>query len=201
MKTPPIPPCWTGLHLVGAFLCYLTLQTSGFAQVPSWGTPLTQTGIAAATCAGPSKDLVGATIPPSAAYTFEPPPIPSNEANLTTWTKSNFLAVINLPNNGAEDSYNILPAMLGQPLNQPIREATIHHSSKGKFAIRQDQWVLLDHPGSGGNGYDVDTGEIQLYNLQTDASQEQNLVDKNPDRVSKLRALLEKYKESGRSRP
>ena len=108
---------------------------------------------------------------------------------------------IKLPNNGAEDSYNILPAMLGQPLNQPIREATIHHSSKGKFAIRQDQWVLLDHPGSGGNGYDVDTGEIQLYNLQTDASQEQNLADKNPDRVAKLRALLEKYKESGRSRP
>ena len=108
---------------------------------------------------------------------------------------------INLPNNGAEDSYNILPALLGQPLNQPIREATIHHSSKGKFAIRQDQWVLLDHPGSGGNGYDVDTGEIQLYNLQTDASQEQNLADKNPDRVSNLKALLEKYKESGRSRP
>ena len=24
---------------------------------------------------------------------FEPPPIPSNEANLTPWTKSNFLAV------------------------------------------------------------------------------------------------------------
>ena len=70
MKTPPIPPCWTGLRLVGAFLCYLTLQTSGFAQAPSWGTPLTQPGIAAATCAGPSKDLVGATIPPSAAYTF-----------------------------------------------------------------------------------------------------------------------------------
>ena len=70
MKTPPIPPCWTGLRVVGAFLCYLTLQTSGFAQAPSWGTPLTQPGIAAATCAGPSKDLVGATIPPSAAYTF-----------------------------------------------------------------------------------------------------------------------------------
>ena len=31
---------------------------------------------------------------------FEPPPIPSNEANLTPWTKSNFLAVGDLPEVG-----------------------------------------------------------------------------------------------------
>ena len=108
---------------------------------------------------------------------------------------------ISLPQGAAEDSHDFLPALLGQPLKTPVREATVHHSSKGKFAIRQDQWVLLEHPGSGGNRYDAQTGEIQLYNLQSDAAQEHNLADKNPDRVTKLRALLEKYKESGRSRP
>ncbi|MCH2059330.1 MAG: arylsulfatase [Verrucomicrobiales bacterium] len=108
---------------------------------------------------------------------------------------------IGLPKDCAEDSHNILPALLGTPLTQPIREATVHHSSKGKFAIRQGKWVLLDHPGSGGNRYDAQTGEVQLYDLQTDASEENNVHDQNPEIVSRLKSLLEKYKKSGRSRP
>ena len=108
---------------------------------------------------------------------------------------------ISLPQDCAEDSHNILPALLGQPLKQPIREATVHHSSKGKFAIRQGQWVLLEHPGSGGNRYDAQTGDVQLYNLQTDAAQEHNLAAKNPAQVARLKALLERYRTSGRSRP
>ena len=70
MKTSVRPPCRTAWRLGGAFLCYLVLHTSSLAQAPSWGTPLTQPGIAAATCAGPAKDLAGLPIPASAAYTF-----------------------------------------------------------------------------------------------------------------------------------
>jgi len=42
-----------------------------------------------------------------------------------------------LPPNAGEDSYNILPALRGDNLNHPIREATVHHSGNGHFAIRQ----------------------------------------------------------------
>jgi len=49
-----------------------------------------------------------------------------------------------LPDDGGEDSYNILPALLGEKLSHPIREATVHHGGDGKLAIRQGDWVFID---------------------------------------------------------
>ncbi|BDS07110.1 arylsulfatase [Oceaniferula spumae] len=49
-----------------------------------------------------------------------------------------------LPNNAAEDSYNILPAILAKPYQSPIREATVHHSVSGMFAIRKGDWKLIE---------------------------------------------------------
>ncbi|MCU0713693.1 MAG: arylsulfatase [Pirellula sp.] len=60
-----------------------------------------------------------------------------------------------LPDSAAEDSVNMLPALLGEERNTPIREATVHHSARGKFAIRKGDWVLIDAPSgddNGGNG-------------------------------------------------
>src|SRR5208282_4287334 len=54
-----------------------------------------------------------------------------------------------LPQNAGEDSYNILPALLGEPFSHPIREATVHHSDKGNFAIRQGNWVFIDAESGG----------------------------------------------------
>jgi arylsulfatase A len=47
---------------------------------------------------------------------------------------------------------SILPVLLGEQLNAPIREATVHHSARGKFAIRQGDWVLIDAPSGDDNG-------------------------------------------------
>ena len=41
-----------------------------------------------------------------------------------------------------------LPAMLGKQGKHPIREATVHHSAEGMFAIRQGDWKLLLHHGT-----------------------------------------------------
>ena len=49
-----------------------------------------------------------------------------------------------LPNNAGEDSYNILPATLATPHKSPIREATVHHSVSGMFAIRKGDWKLIE---------------------------------------------------------
>lgn len=51
-----------------------------------------------------------------------------------------------LPDSAGEDSYNLLPVLLGKDLTQPLREATVHHSGSGKFAIRQGDWVFIDAP-------------------------------------------------------
>ncbi|MBL7114056.1 MAG: arylsulfatase, partial [Bacteroidales bacterium] len=55
-----------------------------------------------------------------------------------------------LPRDAAEDSYNILPLLLGQTYEGPIREATVHHSVSGMFAIRQGKWKLIEGLGNGG---------------------------------------------------
>lgn len=54
-----------------------------------------------------------------------------------------------LPEDAAEDSYDISPAMLGQPYHAPIRKATVHHSFTGMFAIRQGKWKFIEGTGSG----------------------------------------------------
>ena len=117
-----------------------------------------------------------------------------------------------LPNNAAEDSYDIMPALLGQPLSKPIREATVHHALIGMFAVRQGSWKFIDGLGSGGftmpqyiavkpgaEGRNGITG--QLFNLADDPKESVNLYQKHPEMVEKLSRLLETYKNSGRSTP
>jgi arylsulfatase A-like enzyme len=111
-----------------------------------------------------------------------------------------------LPEDAGEDSYNILPSLLGQQIDQPIREAVVHHSGQGLFAIRQGEWKLIEGLGSGGFSQPKTeqpqpggpTG--QLYNLAEDPGERHNLFSQKPEVVNRLRALLEQYKQHGRSR-
>lgn len=113
----------------------------------------------------------------------------------------------NLPDNAGEDSYNILPALLGEKLEKPIRPDVIHHSVWGVFSIRQGKWkLILDTQGSGGwvrpsDEYHVPGTPGQLYDMEKDPYEKNNLWDKRPEVVERLTRLLEKYKKQGRSRP
>ena len=112
-----------------------------------------------------------------------------------------------LPDNAGEDSYNILPALLEQKRDEPIREAVVHHSSRGMFAIRQGKWKLVLGLGSGGfslpRSIEPKPGgpEGQLYNLEDDLAESRNLWSENPEIVERLTNLLQKYKQQGYSRP
>jgi len=55
-----------------------------------------------------------------------------------------------LPADAAEDSFSILPALRGDKLDRPIREAIVHHSGDGTFGIRQGPWKLAMARGSHG---------------------------------------------------
>jgi arylsulfatase A len=111
----------------------------------------------------------------------------------------------NLPDNAAEDSYSFLPVLKGNDYKSPIREATVHHSFAGRFAIRQGDWKLILWPGSGGWAYPRDNEisenmpRFQLYNLKNDPSEENNLFSINPSKVNELKELMTKYIEQGRS--
>ena len=112
-----------------------------------------------------------------------------------------------LPASAGEDSVSILPALLGTSAG-PIREAVVHHSINGSFAIRQGPWKLELCPDSGGwsaprPGRDSTAGlpPVQLYNLADDIGEERNLQDQHPEVVDRLTALLERYVDDGRSTP
>ncbi len=111
-----------------------------------------------------------------------------------------------LPEEAGEDSYNILPALLGQKREKPIREAVVHHSVSGVFAIRRGKWKLILGRGSGGftrpRVIKPKPGEPegQLYNLEEDLGETNNLWKKHPEIVGQLTELLEKYKSQGHSR-
>jgi arylsulfatase A len=110
-----------------------------------------------------------------------------------------------LPNTAGEDSYNILPALLDKEYAAPLREATVHCSRNGFFALRQGKWKLIDQLGSGGFSrpnrvkpeFDGPLG--QLYDLQADPGETKNLWLEHPEIVKNLTILLDKIKQKGQS--
>jgi arylsulfatase A-like enzyme len=118
-----------------------------------------------------------------------------------------------LPGNAAEDSFDLLPLLLGEERGLPSRLYTLHQTISLALAIRKGPWKYLDHRGSGGNNYDnpelkpfalPDTSPDapgQLYNLETDPGETVNLYFKHPEIVNELKALLENSKVQGRSAP
>ena len=124
-------------------------------------------------------------------------------------------AIVNadLPPDAAEDSYDLLPALLGnQSEDDPIRPYTLHQTNRLALGIRRGSWKYLDHPDSGGNDYQTnpmladyrlpDTARGapgQLYNLAEDPGETANLYYDHPEIVEALRAQLHAARDSGRS--
>ena len=109
-----------------------------------------------------------------------------------------------LPNNAAEDSYSMLPVLLGKD-TEPVRQYMLQQAFRGSvLSIREGKWKYLDHKGSGGYSYPSDKKDNfpgQLYNLKDDPKEKVNLYAKHPAIVKKLKAKLEELKKSGRSAP
>jgi arylsulfatase A-like enzyme len=110
-----------------------------------------------------------------------------------------------LPDDAGEDSYDILPALVGTA-KRPIREATVHHSISGEFAIRQGPWKLVLCKGSGGwslpeKAVPAGAPPMQLYHMQDDPREQKNLYNERPEIAARLKGLLEKYERDGRSVP
>ncbi|WP_422930241.1 sulfatase family protein [Singulisphaera sp. PoT] len=112
-----------------------------------------------------------------------------------------------LPDSAGEDSVSFLPTLLGN-VDAPGREAIVHHSINGSFAIRQGSWKLCLCPDSGGwtsplPGTEEAKGlpRVQLYDLAKDPAERHNLQAERSDVVERLTWLLEKYGANGRSTP
>jgi arylsulfatase A len=116
-----------------------------------------------------------------------------------------------LPAGSAEDSYSILPVLEGKELSERVREATVHHSARGNFAIRMGDWVFIDGPNGADNaepepvlvalGVNADDEPAELYNLREDPKQTTNVFRKNPEKSAALKELLDKYRTQPSSLP
>jgi arylsulfatase A-like enzyme len=134
-----------------------------------------------------------------------------------------------LEENEGPDSYNMLPALVGAPAG-PIRDhLVISPVQKSHLSIRRGKWMYIPAQGEGGFGgtrigehslagaaahlltdqvnSDIENGKIkedappaQLYDLEADLSQKQNVYDQHPEIVAEMEALLEETMHAKRSR-
>lgn len=115
-----------------------------------------------------------------------------------------------LSEDAAEDSFSFAGALMGKPPAARMDHGLVLHSSGGRFAIRQDEWKLVDGRGAGGMRYGKELPDVtpapgepavELYNLAEDPGETKNLAAKESAVVDRLVKLLRKYQAEGRSRP
>jgi arylsulfatase A-like enzyme len=110
-----------------------------------------------------------------------------------------------LPGNAAVDGFNHARVLYGKK-QRKNRSAVIHHSVSGRFAVRKGKWKLILGPGSGGwtEPKDEKAKEnglpgIQLYNMEADIRERENVYAEHPREVRKLLRTLVKTVDNGRS--
>lgn len=97
----------------------------------------------------------------------------------------------------APDSFDFSSILFGEKQSSPIRESYIHHG----MAVRKGKWKLV---------FDVEDVEnptrdtielIELYNLEEDLAEENNLLKEYPEIVSEMISIFMNAQKSGRTRP
>ncbi len=107
------------------------------------------------------------------------------------------LAGTPVPDGAGPDSVSIGPLLRG---GGPVRSCAVHHSMKGKFALRRGDWVFIDAPSGDDNnepdwfkaqrGYESHDCPGELYDLRDDLSQRSNRYTERHDLVAGMRDLL-----------
>lgn len=115
---------------------------------------------------------------------------------------------VDLKDNEGEDSFSILPLLNDANSEAYTREATVHHSINGSFAIRKENWKMIFSPGSGGwsdpkpNSENIgELPKFQLYDLANDPRESTNLYGQFEEVEKELTQLMVAYIKNGRSTP
>jgi arylsulfatase A-like enzyme len=105
-----------------------------------------------------------------------------------------------LPEDAGPDSYNVLPALLGEKTSAPPRDHLIlQNNGQRPLALREGNWVLIE---TGRRRPRAASEPIyELYDLAGDPGQARDLAETQADRVANMAKRLEAFREKGRSRP
>jgi len=94
------------------------------------------------------------------------------------------------------DGKNIIQALKTGELEGGNERAIVMTSVEGEFSMRLGDWSYVDHPGSGSHKVaDPDKTPRQLYNLQEDVGQTNNLVSQYPEKADEMKKELERIKK------
>ncbi|MEI6891447.1 MAG: arylsulfatase [Pontiella sp.] len=118
-----------------------------------------------------------------------------------------------------QDSINMLPALTGNPEEALRIEMIVTPNKPSHMALRKGKWMYIPAKGDGGFGgnvaatmfvntpnSDIKNGKIkksappaQLYDLETDVNQTQNLFNQYPEVVQKMAAELKALRPEAQS--
>jgi arylsulfatase A-like enzyme len=109
------------------------------------------------------------------------------------------------PSAGAEDSYDLSAMILSDEAGPRI--TMVQHSQRGVFALRHGHWkAIFGTHGSGGwpppaGGPPTEDSVGQLYDLEVDPAEANNLWDTHPELVEELREILNRATGGSRTAP
>jgi arylsulfatase A-like enzyme len=101
----------------------------------------------------------------------------------------------------APDSFNVLPALLGESATG--RDYVLEHA--GQVAIREGQWKFIPGTDAGGAkkaaGKRSPQGGLALYDLAQDPAESENVASQHPELVERLSRRLEELRAQEKGRP
>lgn len=109
-----------------------------------------------------------------------------------------------LNGNSGEDSYSFLQNLLDKDATQARNSLTISGGSSGAMVEISDEWKYIEAavPGRWPETYypgGPDNMEPQLYNLDTDEEETNNLYDSETEKVNELKEIISRVKKQGKS--
>ena len=110
------------------------------------------------------------------------------------------IVAADLPANGAQDSFSFLPTLLGKTSDKGAT-TVVNHSNHGEFAYRDGPWKLVFK--MSGLNPQQSRGKptiTELYNLDSDVAEQNDLAAKHPEIVKRMTNDLRILIERGTSR-
>jgi arylsulfatase A-like enzyme len=117
-----------------------------------------------------------------------------------------------IPAGQCTDSFNVLPALLGKSVDQPLRPHFVAHNGgvQGPFSIQAGHWKYIENTPPdrvadtrGKNGTQKGAPNPQkrpaLFNLAEDISEQTNLAEQQPDKLKEMKDLLARLREANGS--
>lgn len=105
---------------------------------------------------------------------------------------------IDLPQNAAEDSFDVLSVLMGK--DQSEDHPFVLQGRDGTLALRWGDWKYIPIAGNGdwdgiGESIPDDAPSIQLYRINTDLSEQDNVYLKYPEKVKEMDEMLNNFRE------